>query len=142
MNHERQEMPQEPTFLDIPLSRRRLFRWGFALGAAASVGNVNISQIPDIINGLKAGYEYGPGFVTAVVSDPQAAWETWKLIQEPDESYRNSPFFGNSLEYPKSAHNVIIAFGDSNMVGAEGKDRANSPVSLFKRKVKDKWVIS
>lgn len=142
MSYERQDVPQEPTFLDIPVSRRRLFRWGLALGATAASGNVNISQIPDIVDGLKVGYEYGPGFVSAVASDPEAAWETYRLIQEPNETYRKSPFFGNSLEYPNAAHNVIIAFGDSNMVGAEGKDRANSPVSLFKRKVKDKWGIT
>ncbi len=145
MNTERQngaaQNPDEsqPTFLDMRLPRRRLLRWGLGAGIAASAGNLNFTQVPDIINGLKAGYEYGPGFVSAVASDPEAAWETWKLIQEPDETYRKSPFFGNSLEYPTSAHNVLIAFGDSNMVGAEGRDRANSPVSLFKRRVKDKW---
>lgn len=143
MSYERQDdISPEPTFLDIPVSRRRLLRWGMGLGVASSVAGLNISQIPDIVNGLKTGYEYGPGFVSAVASDPEAAWETYKLIQEPTETYRKSPFFGNSLEYPNAAHNVIIAFGDSNMVGAEGKDRANSPISLFKRKVKEKWGIT
>lgn len=132
----------QPTFLDMQLPRRKLLRWGLGAGIAAAAGNANISQIPDIVSGLIAGYEYGPGFVSAIASDPGAAWETWKLIQEPDETYRKSLFFGNSLEYPKSAHNVIIAFGDSNMVGAEGKDRANSPISLFKRKVRDKWGVT
>ncbi len=97
--------------------------------------------VKDAINATKMGAEYGPEIALAVGMHPQRFKDTVDLWLPPEESYRSTNFFNETFEYSPHGGNVIVAFGDSNMVGADGRDRGSSPVVLFKEKVENKWNV-
>ena len=121
---------------------------GGALGAVFGTEFLPTPDMSDIKKALdvtQMGYEYGPSFARAIARSPIEFRKTVDLWREPDPSYRETPFFRTTLGYgPGDSRNVVVGFGDSNLLGSNS-DKRNTPIALFTRKVTEKvpgldWV--
>lgn len=81
--------------------------------------------------------------LAAGIEHPREAIEMVGLWLPPDKAYRNSRILSTSIKYSASETTQlnIIAFGDSNMVGNEGKDGGASPIELFALKARERFGL-
>ena len=127
-----------------PIDRRQfLVKTGrIGMGIAGGVGMAELLSyqtgigLRDAVNAAILGVEYGPDIAFAIGNNPTEFKETVDLWIKPDLDYLKAPFFKEPFSYQRDARNTVLAFGDSNMVGARGNDQSNSPVDLFKDKLK------
>lgn len=125
-----------------PMNRRTVLRGAGALVVTAAVGDELGLSPQNVKHYTELTVTYGPDVAMAFAKNPgQFPKDSWalyfKLWKKPEETYKKSPYLSAPLQYsPVVPTNLdVIAFGDSNMVGPNGKDRNNSAVALFQNKV-------
>lgn len=141
------EPPIDPQSEGRKFSRERFLR-GLIDATAAGIflaSDQALSRSIGIAGPLEIGraaYEYRE-LEKAALRHPRRAMNLYDLWSSREPTYELSPFFSEKFKYTSPGEeNVLVAFGDSNMIGAGGKDSEGSPVKLFVRGASERWGFS
>lgn len=139
--------PTERNIFSSRLLGRRAFL-GWARDIA--IGGILLHSVgvdaDDVAQGGETAIKYGPDIALAAAEEPSRARDTFEMWRTPEEGWKDSLLMTVQFEYTgDEEENVVVALGDSNIVGALGTDKAFSPVNLFvdraREKVSGKWEV-
>lgn len=108
---------------------RRIFLRGIGGLAAGAVVLKNGERIYTV---SEATIKYGPGFAEEAVMHPEETLDIIDILRTPEPNYLVSPSFSEPLLYQRGVGNNVMGFGDSNIVGPNGKEWQQSPIVLYR----------